>query len=347
MNSYIGKVFNYLTILEEPYIVGPTATNKQRRTKVKCLCKCGKIKDYLLSSLKNGNTKSCGCIRLGSRTIDLLHQRFGRLVVVKRLENDYRQKAQWLCLCDCGKTCVLDTRSLKDGIIKSCFRECELYEEYKKYVGKKINKLTILSVFKNMAKFRCECGQFGEILLKRIISNNTTSCGNCNNNYVGDIFGNLTIIEHIRTNNSGGLFKSICACGNIRIDECHRILTGHISSCGNCSLLANGKKTSKAQKEIFSMFSNAVENYKTDIGFYIDVAIPEDRVGIEYDEWYWHKNKIQNDIARIKKLIDNGWRILHIKASNNIPSRKLVYDGIENLKYINYYAVTLDGWGKI
>lgn len=57
-NSVIGQVFNKLTILSEE------STNKHYKRRVKCKCECGETKVVLLSSLKNGHTKSCGCRRV-------------------------------------------------------------------------------------------------------------------------------------------------------------------------------------------------------------------------------------------------------------------------------------------
>lgn len=38
------------------------------------------------------------------RLIDLTGQRFGRLVVVERVENSADGRARWLCRCDCGQS---------------------------------------------------------------------------------------------------------------------------------------------------------------------------------------------------------------------------------------------------
>lgn len=57
-NDLIGKKFNRLTIIgEAPYKVFPTG----RKTQVEAICECGDVRIYVLASLKNGNTKSCGC----------------------------------------------------------------------------------------------------------------------------------------------------------------------------------------------------------------------------------------------------------------------------------------------
>lgn len=46
--------------------------------------------------------------------------RFGRLTVVSRFENDRFGRAQWLCVCDCGKEHVAAFFRMKSGHTKSC-----------------------------------------------------------------------------------------------------------------------------------------------------------------------------------------------------------------------------------
>lgn len=53
---------------------------------------------------------------------DLTEQRFGRLVAQKRVASNDHGQAQWLCVCDCGNTCVALASLLrkKQGGTKSC-----------------------------------------------------------------------------------------------------------------------------------------------------------------------------------------------------------------------------------
>ena len=53
--------------------------------------------------------------------IDLTGQRFGRLTVIERAENDKYGHAQWMCQCECGKIAEhVGTHALKSGRTKSC-----------------------------------------------------------------------------------------------------------------------------------------------------------------------------------------------------------------------------------
>ena len=55
----------------------------------------------------------------GREAINMIGLRFGRLLVVERAENTLQNKAQWKCLCDCGKNVVVSRRNLV-GETKSC-----------------------------------------------------------------------------------------------------------------------------------------------------------------------------------------------------------------------------------
>ncbi|MDD4624634.1 MAG: hypothetical protein PHX40_04625 [Bacilli bacterium] len=110
----IGQRFGRLTVLER-------AENKNNNTMWKCICDCGKETIVDAYYLRNGNTKSCGCYAQEIRTqiIDLIGERFGRLVVKKRVENNQQNQVQWLCQCDCGNEKIITGYNLRSGV-KSC-----------------------------------------------------------------------------------------------------------------------------------------------------------------------------------------------------------------------------------
>ena len=67
------------------------------------------------------------------RAVNLVGQRFGRLVVLDRAENDKHGRSQWLCKCDCGNTHVVKNGNLRDGVSSSC--GCQR-REHARRVGK-------------------------------------------------------------------------------------------------------------------------------------------------------------------------------------------------------------------
>lgn len=59
-DSMLGKKYNRLTVLEP---AGFRTYSKKRRRMYRCRCDCGNIVVVLASSLKTGNTNSCGCYK--------------------------------------------------------------------------------------------------------------------------------------------------------------------------------------------------------------------------------------------------------------------------------------------
>ena len=55
-----------------------------------------------------------------NRSIDLIGQKFNRLTVIERAENDKHNNAMWLCRCDCGNLCKATTSGLRNGNNQSC-----------------------------------------------------------------------------------------------------------------------------------------------------------------------------------------------------------------------------------
>jgi hypothetical protein len=51
--------------------------------------------------------------------VDIAGQRFGRLVVTE-FSGIVNGRAHWVCLCDCGKTEIINGKNLRRGLTKSC-----------------------------------------------------------------------------------------------------------------------------------------------------------------------------------------------------------------------------------
>ena len=54
------------------------------------------------------------------RTLDLIGQTFGRLIVIKKASVDKFHKARWVCKCSCGKTKTVNASSLLRKLTLSC-----------------------------------------------------------------------------------------------------------------------------------------------------------------------------------------------------------------------------------
>lgn len=99
--------------------------NKSNRVLWKCECDCGNSKAILAKTLKNGHSKSCGCMQ-GSGTrkkSNLTGKSFGRLKVIERVDKPEHLKKKeiyWKCICECGNEHIVTTTNLKNGNTRSC-----------------------------------------------------------------------------------------------------------------------------------------------------------------------------------------------------------------------------------
>lgn len=90
-----------------------------------CQCQCENKteKDIQAQHLKEGRSKSCGCLRketMNKKKIDLTGQRFGKLTVIQEAGHKNGRSIAWLCHCDCGNDKIIDGHSLRIGSTKSC-----------------------------------------------------------------------------------------------------------------------------------------------------------------------------------------------------------------------------------
>ena len=98
--------------------------------------------------------KSRGEILL-SKIIDLTGQRFGKLTVYCRAPNK-GSDASWECICDCGETKIINGKSLRSGVTRSCgcIQKETVIHKNQKYNGVNTENNRIYSIYTGMRQ-RC------------------------------------------------------------------------------------------------------------------------------------------------------------------------------------------------
>lgn len=118
-----GKRINSITVLCK---AGKDNSNHSLHW---CLCDCGKVFKTRTSKIKQEKVIMCReCaktkfLEIGKKidkVRNLTGQKFGRLTVIERAENDKYGKTKWLCQCDCGNYVIVLGCSLVNGSTKSC-----------------------------------------------------------------------------------------------------------------------------------------------------------------------------------------------------------------------------------
>ena len=198
-NNRYGK----LTVLKRDF-------SKPKSNKVcywLCQCDCGNQTVVIGNKLRNGETKSCGCLRKenGKFNIkDITGQRFGRLIVIKRVESSSSGIAKWLCQCDCGNQTIVFGSHLRDGHTLSCgcLQKEKLQQSVTKDIaGQKFGKLTALQRLPKRKgtnyiwKCKCDCGNYCEVDINSLTQGKKQSCGCLSSK------GELKIKEILEDNN--------------------------------------------------------------------------------------------------------------------------------------------------
>jgi len=112
--------------------------------------------------------------------IDLTGQRFGKLVVIERSENNKKGSAKWLCECNCGRTTEVLSYDLTSNHTKSC--GCLRYEKGHDLIGMKFGRWTVIKKDKNKKGSRswfckCDCGNHKVITSYSLVNGHSKSCG--------------------------------------------------------------------------------------------------------------------------------------------------------------------------
>jgi len=110
-----GQKFCRLTVLKRSENQNGSAVRRL------CRCECGTETIATTNELRSGHKKSCGCLKHKPHPENLKGQRFGRLVVMKRIGTSEKDRHPiWRCKCDCGKKTEVRSCDLKSGNTKSC-----------------------------------------------------------------------------------------------------------------------------------------------------------------------------------------------------------------------------------
>lgn len=235
----------------------------------KCRCDCGNETVVLASSLKSGNTKSCGCIR----SEDLTGRRFGNLTVIEKAEPyilpNGNKCVQWLCQCDCGNLKKAFTGHLISGNTNNC--GCKTGEKISEantldLTGHRFGKLTVIKrigsrEYKDRSRAlwlcQCDCGNTTEATTQSLRSGNKNSCG-ClgRSDILWKRFGTLTVVEYCGMKGDQSLWRCICDCGNERICQLQYLRSSKNPSCGCINPL---EKHGMSRSKIYHVWNSMKE----------------------------------------------------------------------------------------
>ena len=179
-----GQRFGRLVVMYQ-------APHQNGRVAWHCKCDCGNEKDIQGALLREGKTRSCGCLhkeQLAERsTPNLVGRKFNRLLVLEKTNRRIDENVVWKCQCDCSNITYTTTKSLQSGRVKSCGclrRENIGKINAKDISGQRFGKLVALEPCKSVPgqskrlwKCQCDCGTICYKYGIYLIHGETTSCG--------------------------------------------------------------------------------------------------------------------------------------------------------------------------
>jgi len=140
--------------------------------------------------------------------INLLNQKFGKLLVLEETEKRKNKSVVWKCQCDCGNIVEYSTKELRsDGLIQC--HNCGNTRKVKtnlteNIINKKFNHLTVIEKTRNkqskklLYKCKCDCGNNKDVFVTRtdLKSGAIKSCG-CTRfkGKVGEVINNREILD--------------------------------------------------------------------------------------------------------------------------------------------------------
>lgn len=118
-----------------------------------------------------------------AKLMDLMGEKFGKLLVIGRVKNSKQRNARWKCLCECGNVSYPTGSSLvrKRGPVKSC--GCIRFADLK---GKKFGRLTPIERIVNKQNHtnkqtkwlcKCDCGKIVKVQIGNLVNGSSASCG--------------------------------------------------------------------------------------------------------------------------------------------------------------------------
>lgn len=143
------------------------------------------------------------------KLVDLTGKKFGRLTAIKDSRKRIGTFVVWECICSCGNTKLVSSRSLLSGNVASCgcYQKQSRYERshYKNITGIKFGRLKAVEMvekgaYRKCAKWLCHCDCGNECIVSygNLKQGNVISCG-CASSDNGKV-NIITAINHNREN---------------------------------------------------------------------------------------------------------------------------------------------------
>lgn len=322
---YISKGYTF-TALKDEFIVNPEDLPHASEVKVSVVCdNCGVVKiiryaDYYKAHEKNGVDFCSSCRNICAQIT--WNEKYGVSHPFKVKE--IRDKSVATCQDRYGCDNPMQNDSIKEKSRNTSFERYGVYfpqqneEVHKKMIDAIVNKYGVECVFASeqikekiketiVEKYGVENIAQSEEVKQKIIETNMERYG------VPCVMKNADVVRKGRET---------------------------LASNGTCP-------TSKQQIVICDMvkdiYGNCELNYPCDkLSLDCFVNVDGILIDVEYDGWYWHKDKKEYDNKRNNYVLSQGYKILRIRSNYEMPTKQQIKEAIDSLINNNKDIVYID-----
>jgi hypothetical protein len=309
-SEYIGKTFNWLTILD---------VIRDGRVKFVCQCKCGNIKIAAYNRILRGTLKSCRCYMkseeyrnsLRQVYIDHPEKRTNMSNAISRWHTDNpdiakstaKKRSLWYKTHPEEVAEIVNKRS--EAYKNDPALSAKLSASLKRMYYKNPDKLDKLSKFKSdwaannpdkVADIACKNSQ--NCLKKRINSDISELYNIIHDSYKQDLQAGIL-------QNGDTILTKCPNCGqfdshllqNVFIFSTGKLKLGRAPLCRNCTLSISSSYYEKEISEFISTFysEEPIRNNRSALnGKELDLYYPEKKIAIEFNGDYWHSDKFKD-----------------------------------------------------
>jgi len=315
-------------------MVVPGIYHKSSHEYVRWICDCGRITLAKIENVTKGLVLSCGkCFLLTSDHFK--NTKYGKLQLKNPIDLLPGSHEKVLWICDCGREKLIQISSVLSYHTTSC-GQCNQISTAdiatRKFGKLRIKELQdILPGSGKKIEWICDCGQEKLIRIYEVLSNHTTSCGQCGelvkNWYIQNreqirslkcpvdpkdfIPGGIIPLETI--DKTGKSFKAICpACKGIYYPMFDNIKQGKSLTCG-CASYRISMPVIQITEYIRSLGFEIQNEYKVNKLVY-DILVPQKNLLIEFQGSKWHSSEKskERDLKKKQNAIQNGYEFKEI-----------------------------------
>jgi hypothetical protein len=279
-----------------------------------------------------------------SKRLDLINQKFGKLLVLHKTENPKNQSKRtfWLCKCDCGEESIVSTTDLSSGKTTQCWKCAhEATGKHKRInlIGNRYGKLVVKDMIygekdksgkqRTYCNCLCDCGneivRLSDSLLRAEKNGSLCSCG-CGKreamdkisiDIIGKKFGNLTVLSENK-DISPRMIKCLCDCGKTIEIKKTEVMSGHTKSCGCLNRIITSISNTKD-------WTNIVSDYGVR-------AIKQEYIN-KHGQWIWSYEcpVCHNYFVSLPAWVNSG-RVTSCGCSIMSSGERLIKDFLEKNK---------------